>query len=112
MFLREVGPILVASTSGVGSGGELAWVYRRQRKSVDCQYAGLYRVSCSAMPCRCALRCVATRMALWLLFGLWLSFGPLCWHLITGLSFGLRLAALVVVWPFSLLFGALLWALG
>jgi hypothetical protein len=64
---------------------------------VNRQYAGLYPVSCGAMPCCRALRCV-----LWL-YALSFSFTPyracrLAVHLVVwpaGLSFG----CWVVVWP-------------
>ena len=54
------------------------------RKSVDRQYAGLYPVSCGAMPCRCALRCVT-----------WLY----------PLSFSSTPCRLARVWRFSSSFG-------
>jgi hypothetical protein len=72
------------------------------RESVDRQCAGLYPVSCGAMPCRCALSCVVWLYALSFspmpyLVDDWrykLSFGLLGCRLVAGLSFG----CWVVVW--------------
>jgi hypothetical protein len=83
-----------------------------------------------ALSLRSTLRRMAVRLVVWpygCRLALWLSFGPMvvvwpaglsfdCWvvvwllgcRLVAGLSFGPHLAVLVVVWPFSLLFGALL----
>ena len=66
-------------------------------------------VLCGTMPCRCAICCVVWLyalsfsstphcLALWLSFGLWLSLGPLCCHLVAGSSFSPHLAVLIVVW--------------
>ena len=58
---------------------------------------------CGAMPCHCVLCCVVWLYTLSFSstphhLALWLSFGPLCCHVVAGLSFSLHLAVLVVVW--------------